>query len=62
YGVVDRVVPEPLGGAHRDPAQMYETMRIVLREELTTLLQIPVEELVRRRHAKFFHMGVWQEA
>jgi acetyl-CoA carboxylase carboxyl transferase subunit alpha len=60
-GVIDRVVPEPLGGAHRDPEQMYRILRDVLREELALLTAVPLEELVRARREKFFRMGVWQE-
>lgn len=60
-GVIDRIVPEPMGGAHREPEEMYEIMRTVLREELSELLRIPVEELVQRRREKFFGMGVWKE-
>jgi acetyl-CoA carboxylase carboxyl transferase subunit alpha len=60
-GVIDRIVPEPLGGAHRNPQQMYQILREVLRQELLPLLERPVEELVRQRQEKFFRMGVWQE-
>jgi acetyl-CoA carboxylase carboxyl transferase subunit alpha len=60
-GVIDRIVPEPLGGAHRNPQQMYQILREVLRQELLPLLECPVEELVRQRQEKFFRMGVWQE-
>lgn len=60
-GVIDRVVPEPLGGAHRDPEQMYRILRDVLREELALLTAVPLEELVRARREKFFRMGMWQE-
>jgi len=60
-GVIDCIVPEPLGGAHRNPQQMYQILREVLRQELLPLLERPVEELVRQRQEKFFRMGVWQE-
>jgi len=60
-GVIDRIVPEPLGGAHRNPQQMYEILREALRQELFPLLERPVEELVRQRQEKVFRMGVWQE-
>ncbi len=60
-GVIDRIVPEPLGGAHRNPQQMYEILREVLRQELFPLLGRPLEELVRQRREKFFRIGVWQE-
>ncbi|MCS7176549.1 MAG: acetyl-CoA carboxylase carboxyltransferase subunit alpha [Candidatus Kapabacteria bacterium] len=61
HGVIDRVVPEPPGGAHRNPAQMYDILRGVLREELQSLSQVPIEELVRQRQEKFFRMGEWRE-
>jgi acetyl-CoA carboxylase carboxyl transferase subunit alpha len=61
HGIIDRVVPEPIGGAHRDPETMFRTMRQVLLEELPPLRAIPPDELVRRRHEKFARMGVWEE-
>src|SRR5215213_47916 len=36
-GIIDRIVPEPLGGAHRDPDAMYATMKTVLAEEIGTM-------------------------
>jgi acetyl-CoA carboxylase carboxyl transferase subunit alpha len=61
HGIVDRVVPEPIGGAHRDPDTMFRTMREILLEELPPLRGLPPDELVRRRHEKFARMGVWEE-
>jgi acetyl-CoA carboxylase carboxyl transferase subunit alpha len=61
HGIVDRVVPEPIGGAHRDPDTMFRTMREILLEELPPLRALPPDELVRRRHEKFARMGVWEE-
>ncbi|HDI00193.1 MAG: acetyl-CoA carboxylase carboxyl transferase subunit alpha [Candidatus Latescibacterota bacterium] len=60
-GVVDRVVPEPLGGAHRDPEGAARTLKEVLVEELDALADLPPEELIRRRREKFYRMGVWEE-
>ena len=57
-GVVDEIVPEPLGGAHRDPAAMTEAVGGRLRHHLEALRRLPVEELLRRRRAKFRGMGV----
>lgn len=59
--VIDRIVPEPLGGAHKDPSQMYEIMRKVLAEELDNLLKIDIETLVKMRKEKFYRQGVWKE-
>jgi acetyl-CoA carboxylase carboxyl transferase subunit alpha len=60
-GIVDRVIPEPVGGAHAHPQQMYATMRAVLHEELQSLLHIPTRELIDNRIAKFCSMGVWSD-
>lgn len=59
--IIDRVVPEPLGGAHKDPKQMFEIMRNVLKEELENLMKINIEELVKMRKEKFYNKGVWKE-
>ena len=60
-GVIDRVVPEPLGGAHRDPKTIAETLRIELREMLRSLQHVPIPELRELRLAKFLKMGVFTE-
>lgn len=60
-GVIDRIVSEPVGGAHREPATMFETIRNVLIEEIAQLQREPLDELVRKRREKFYSMGVWTE-
>jgi acetyl-CoA carboxylase carboxyl transferase subunit alpha len=59
-GVVDEVVPEPLGGAHRDPATMIATLRETLLRHLGELLQMkPAERLeTRRRRMRALGNGV----
>ncbi len=59
--VIDRIVPEPLGGAHTDTKQMYDIMKNVLSEELEDLMKVEVEQLVRMRKEKFYSKGVWVE-
>lgn len=59
--VIDRIVPEPLGGAHKDHKQMFEIMREVLAEELDNLMKIDIETLVKMRKEKFYRQGVWKE-
>lgn len=59
--IIDRVVTEPLGGAHKDPKQMYEIMKEVLAEELENLLKINIDDLVKMRKEKFYNQGVWKE-
>jgi len=60
-GVVDEVLPEPLGGAHRDPEAVYTAVREALRRHLDALRQVSGEELVNRRYAKFRQLGVLHE-
>ncbi len=60
-GVIDAIIPEPLGGAHRNPEAMFATMRSVLREELNRFRQYDPETLVNQRRQKYYQMGVWQE-
>jgi acetyl-CoA carboxylase carboxyl transferase subunit alpha len=63
-GIIDRIIPEPLGGAHRDPDVMYATMKDVITEELNTLLALDFSHrtALERRVEKFSKMGYWQEA
>jgi acetyl-CoA carboxylase carboxyl transferase subunit alpha len=60
-GIVDRIVPEPLGGAHRNPAAMGETLKSVLSEEVRKLRKLKPEKLVEQRIKKFSSMGFWKE-
>lgn len=57
-GLVDGIVPEPLGGAHQNPPQMMETMRQVLTRTLDELTQLAPDERINQRIEKFAAMGV----
>jgi len=61
-GIIDRIVPEPLGGAHQKPEVMASTLKSMLIEELQGLLSKDASTLVDERIAKFSSMGVWEEA
>jgi acetyl-CoA carboxylase carboxyl transferase subunit alpha len=56
-GVVDEVVVEPLGGAHKDPAAAVAATASAVRAALADLRGLGMEELVRARTAHFRHMG-----
>ncbi|MBI1312498.1 acetyl-CoA carboxylase carboxyltransferase subunit alpha [bacterium] len=60
-GVVDEVIPEPLGGAHRDHRAMATALKGSLIAAIKDLRQIPRDQLVDRRYEKFRRMGVFQE-
>ena len=56
-GVVDRVVPEPLGGAHRDPATAIASLKAAILEELAGLGKLDRRQLLDQRRAKFLAIG-----
>lgn len=60
-GVVDDVIEEPLGGAHRDHHQMAARMKMYLIKCLRELVGVPTNELLERRYDKFRQMGVYLE-
>ncbi|MEG6521467.1 acetyl-CoA carboxylase carboxyltransferase subunit alpha [Desulfotomaculum sp. 1211_IL3151] len=57
FGVIDEILPEPLGGAHSDLAATYQIVDKSLAHNLTELMKIPVEELVEARYRKFRSIG-----
>ena len=56
-GVVDRVVPEPIGGAHRDPATAIASLKAAILEELGGLSRLDRRQLIDQRRAKFLAIG-----
>jgi acetyl-CoA carboxylase carboxyl transferase subunit alpha len=59
FGVVDAVIDEPAGGAHRHPRQMAIRLKMYLVRTLKELVGRPREELVTERYDKFRQMGVF---
>ncbi len=57
FGIVDQIVPEPLGGAHRDPETTAATLKGVLAQELRALQQIPAEQLLELRYDRLRRLG-----
>lgn len=62
FGVVDDVLEEPLGGAHRDHHQMAARMKHYLVRTLAQLREIPADALVQQRYEKFRQMGRYLES
>jgi acetyl-CoA carboxylase carboxyl transferase subunit alpha len=56
-GVVDRIVPEPLGGAHRDPDAAIGSLKGAIVEELDGCMALGPDELLAQRRAKFLAVG-----
>ena len=62
FGVIDDIVPEPLGAAHRNPREMGVTLERRIGRHLRELQQLSVDELLERRYAKLRRVGVCVEA
>jgi len=59
--VIDEVIPEPLGGAHRDPEETAARVKDAVLRHVRGLLGLPVQELLDRRLEKYLKMGVYLE-
>ncbi|MEO8398508.1 MAG: acetyl-CoA carboxylase carboxyl transferase subunit alpha, partial [Ignavibacteriaceae bacterium] len=59
--IIDRIVPEPMGGAHKDHKQAAKFLKDALKEELEKLIKIKPDKLVDGRLEKFGSMGEFNE-
>jgi acetyl-CoA carboxylase carboxyl transferase subunit alpha len=62
YNIIDEIIKEPLGGAHRDYARAANIVRRALRRHLRELMAIPLDELLAGRFEKYRNIGVFREA
>jgi len=62
YGLVDEVLREPLGGAHRNPGEAAEVIRNALNKALDELESVPVGQLLENRHRRLAGFGAFKEA
>ncbi|BAN69332.1 acetyl-CoA carboxylase carboxyltransferase subunit alpha [endosymbiont of unidentified scaly snail isolate Monju] len=58
HGLIDEIVPEPLGGAHRDPEQMARSLRNVLVQTLDNLAAEPLDRLLEHRYERLMSYGM----
>ena len=61
-GICDRIIAEPLGGAHRKPDKMVESLKSVILEELNKLLQTDPDAFLDQRISRYDTMGVFTES
>ena len=61
FGLVDSVIPEPLGGAHWDYDEAAEILKNYLLPTIEALEKIPAQERIDQRIQKFGNMGFWEE-
>jgi acetyl-CoA carboxylase carboxyl transferase subunit alpha len=57
FGVIDEIIPEPLGGAHREPKAVCDRVAKALTNQLFQLIDLPYNELLNQRDLKFRKMG-----
>ena len=60
--LVDGIIPEPRGGAHRDPDGSAQRVKEAILASLARLIPLSTEELLAQRHAKYERMGFWLES
>lgn len=61
FGVVDEVLPEPLGGAHRDIAATAKTLQEALSRHLQDLQKYSIEALLEQRYNRYRNLGKWHD-
>jgi acetyl-CoA carboxylase carboxyl transferase subunit alpha len=61
FGVIDAIVPEPPGGAHRDPTAMAQILRDTLSTTLESLLGLTTGELLETRYQRYRNLGTYRE-
>ena len=59
--MIDEIIPEPIGGAHRDRLLMAENLKAALKKNLDDLRQLALDDLVERRYQKLMKYGVYEE-
>lgn len=59
--IIDEIIKEPLGGAHKDPVAAAAALKEALKRHYASLKNLPVAQLVDERYKKFRAMGVWDE-
>jgi len=62
FGLVDEILEEPLGGAHRNPTQAAEVLRNALLKNIGDLEALSVEQLLENRHRRLASFGQYKEA
>ena len=60
-GIVDEIIKEPLGGAHREPEACAKNVKAAIKKYMKELLPIPKKELLENRYKRFREIGVFKE-
>ncbi|ARU32674.1 acetyl-CoA carboxylase carboxyl transferase subunit alpha [Sulfuriferula sp. AH1] len=61
FGLIDRIIPEPVGGAHRDPAAMMHAMKSALEDTLADMQKQPIDALLKTRYQRLMSYGRYKD-
>jgi acetyl-CoA carboxylase carboxyl transferase subunit alpha len=61
-GLIDRIIEEPLGSAHKNVEQVADSLAVAIQQELDKLEQMNTDELIKRRYQRLMGYGVYQDA
>jgi len=59
--LIDGIIREPLGGAHANPEQAFQTVKTVIKQHLAELIPLDPQKRIEKRIRKFANMGVYNE-
>ncbi len=59
--IIDDIIEEPVGGAHKNHKKMFKIMSETISKELKNLSKVKIDKLVNQRQEKFLKMGYWEE-
>lgn len=60
-GIIDQIIKEPLGGAHRDPDAAVRNVKRAIKKHLTELLQMSEKQLIQQRYERYRNLGLYGE-
>ena len=60
--IIDGIIKEPLGGAHRNPQETAQNIKAAIKKDLSALKDIPKEKLLEMRYAKYRSIGIFKES
>ena len=61
FGIIDEIIKEPFGGAHRDPKRIMSRVRQAMKRHLNELMQIDKDKLLEQRYQRYRNIGVYGE-
>ncbi len=61
FGIIDEIIPEPLGGAHSNPEEAAINVKNSILKNLKEIMKVPIDELLEKRYEKFRRMGFYGE-